>query len=121
MLIQLHHIEINQLFNGDNKMKKILATTITMILFGASLVASANGMSIMTFDKDKNGTVSEAEFYEGRNANIAKKAKEGRQMKGLANAKSFGDLDTNGDGQLSEDEIANIQMNHGNRGNGNHK
>jgi len=99
-------------------MKMILTTLITMTLFGASLSASANGMPIMNFDTDQNGTISEKEFYDGRNANIAEKAKQGRQMRGLANIKSFGDLDTNGDGQLTKDEIANIQMNHGERGKG---
>lgn len=104
--------------NGDNKMKKLLATLITLTLFGTSLAVNANGMSIMSFDTDKSGTISEKEFYDGRNANIADKAKQGRQMRGLANIKSFGDLDADKDGQLTQGEIANIQMSHGERSKG---
>ena len=58
------------------------------------------------FDKDANGFISEEEFNTVRGKRMAKRAAEGRPMRGAASAPSFSDFDTNGDGQLTQDELA---------------
>ena len=58
------------------------------------------------FDKDGNGLISEEEFNAVRGERMATRAAEGRPMRGAASAPSFSKLDTNGDGQLTQDELA---------------
>ena len=58
------------------------------------------------FDKDDNGLISEEEFNAVRGERMATRAAEGRPMHGAASAPSFSELDTNGDGQLTQDELA---------------
>jgi len=58
------------------------------------------------FDKDGNGLISEEEFNAVRGERMATRAAEGRPMHGAASAPSFSELDTNGDGQLTQDELA---------------
>lgn len=58
------------------------------------------------FDADGDGFVSEDEFNTLRSERIAARAKEGRQMKGVASAPPFSNIDSNGDGKLDEAEFA---------------
>lgn len=64
------------------------------------------------FDMDQNGSISEAEFYSVREQRMAAKASEGKKMKCAASAPSFADLDTDGDGQLSPEELSAGQKAH---------
>jgi len=64
------------------------------------------------FDMDQNGSISETEFYSVRQQRMAAKASEGKKMKCMASAPSFADLDTNGDGQLSPEELSAGQKAH---------
>jgi len=64
------------------------------------------------FDQDGDGFVSEAEFNATRAARHEAMAKEGRHMKGMANAPAFGDVDTDGDGKLSEAELTAAHQRH---------
>ena len=64
------------------------------------------------FDMDQNGSISEAEFNSVRQQRMAARASEGKKMKCMANAPSFADLDTNGDGQLSPEELSAGQQAH---------
>lgn len=57
------------------------------------------------FDVDGDGFVSEEEFNTLRAERIAERAKEGRQMKGVASAPPFSSIDSNGDGKLDEAEF----------------
>jgi Ca2+-binding EF-hand superfamily protein len=57
------------------------------------------------YDKDGNGLISEEEFDTVRGERMAKRAAEGRPMRGAANAPTFSQFDTNSDGQLTEDEL----------------
>ena len=61
------------------------------------------------YDKDGNGVISEEEFNEVRDQRMAKRAAAGRPMQGAASAPAFSEFDTNGDGQLTEDELATGQ------------
>lgn len=58
-----------------------------------------------SYDKDSNGLVSEEEFNAVREERISTRAAEGRPMIGAAMALSFSEFDTNGDGQLTQDEL----------------
>lgn len=64
------------------------------------------------FDMDQNGSISEAEFNSVRQQRMAAKASEGKKMKCMASAPSFADLDTDGDGQLSPEELSAGQKAH---------
>lgn len=92
-----------------NNTHKVL---LIAILTSSTLLVQAQGIPFADFDADKNGTVSEKEFNEAKNQNIAAKAKEGRKMRGLANAPTFSSIDTNRDGQLSKEEMNVMQLQH---------
>jgi hypothetical protein len=73
------------------------------------------GMNMPTFadfDLDGDGKMTADEFYKARSERIAKRAKEGRKMKGLANAPSFEDIDTNNDDSISPEEFKAHQAEH---------
>ena len=61
---------------------------------------------------NKNGFISEAEFYSVREQRMAAKASEGKKMPCAASAPSFADLDTDGDGRLSPEELTAGQKAH---------
>jgi len=82
----------------------------------SALALQAQGMSFADFDTNNNGVVSEQEFNDAKNQRIAARAKEGRQMRGLANAPSFASIDINQDGQLTVDEMQQMQQGRGNKG-----
>ena len=62
------------------------------------------------FDSNKDGFITEQEFYDARAKRVAERTKEGRQMKGMANAPSFDDIDTDGDGKISPAEFGEHQQ-----------
>ena len=64
------------------------------------------------FDMDENGFVSESEFESVHAQRMAARASQGRKMHCAATAPSFADLDTDGDGQLSEAELITGQKAH---------
>ncbi|MGA9574955.1 MAG: EF-hand domain-containing protein [Lysobacterales bacterium] len=64
------------------------------------------------FDMDGNGSISESEFYSVREQRMAAMASEGRKMRCAADAPTFADIDTNGDGQLNPEELVAGQKSH---------
>lgn len=64
------------------------------------------------FDLNQDGKITEAEFTDARTARITKRLQEGYQMRGLANAAAFEDIDTNHDGALSPEEFTAQQAMH---------
>ncbi len=58
------------------------------------------------FDLDNNGAVSEQEYYAVRAKRMAAVAEDGRPMKNAANAPQFSEIDANGDGALSPEELS---------------
>lgn len=62
------------------------------------------------YDQDGNGFVSEKEFNTVRGERMAASTAEGRPMRGAASAPVFSAFDSNGDGQLTQDELAAGQM-----------
>ena len=64
------------------------------------------------FDMDENGFVSESEFESVRAQRMAARASEGKKMHCATTAPAFADLDTDGDGQLNQDELTAGQKAH---------
>ena len=63
-------------------------------------------------DLNDDGIITEKEFTKARAERIAKRAKEGRKMKNLANAPSFDDIDVDDNGGIDADEFARHQAEH---------
>ena len=57
------------------------------------------------FDLNSNGVMTEQEYIAARDNRIGERAKEGRQMRGLANMATFSELDVNGDGGVTSNEF----------------
>ena len=68
------------------------------------------------FDANNDNSLTEKEYYDARNKRIGDRAKEGRQMKGLANMASFADIDSNADGKVSQEEFAGFLQEHEKKG-----
>ncbi len=91
---------------------------VIMTLVSGSLVAALGAtdftkkgpMGFEAYDSDKNGSISETEFYNLREKRMNAKAEQGMRMKNAGNAPSFEQFDTNGDKQLSKMELLEGQM-----------
>ncbi len=64
------------------------------------------------FDADGDGTLSEAEFYQGRAERMSERAQQGGRMRNAASAPSFEAVDSDGDGLLSPEEFRAAQAQH---------
>ena len=99
---------------------KCIATILLTVLAGSVVSISAQAQEkpghgpvpFSVFDMDENGFISEAEFYSVREQRMAAKASEGKKMRCAASAPAFTDLDTDGDGQLNNDELTSGQKAH---------
>ena len=92
-------------------MKLVLLSTI---LLGASLMAAPSStrgpLSFDTFDQNRNGSISEAEFNEVKAARMSANAEARRPMRNAANGPDFSFFDTNKDGKITKDEFAKAQQ-----------
>lgn len=97
--------------------KAIVLATVIAALVSLPLQLSAQGgpgpnsqpIPFTTFDADGNGSVNEAEFNQALAQRMADNAAAGRTMKNASSRPEFAVLDTDGDGVLSEAEIAAFQ------------
>ena len=64
------------------------------------------------FDLDTNGYIAEAEFYEARNKRVNQRAQQGYQMRNLASAPSYAEIDLDGDAKVSPQEFIEHQARH---------
>lgn len=71
---------------------------------------NANMPAFADFDADQDGFISEQELGEGRAKRIAERAAEGRQMRNVAKAASFADIDANDDDKIDPEEFAAHQL-----------
>ena len=91
---------------------------VFMTLVSVSLVSALNAadlakkgpMSFEDYDSDKNGFISESEFYDLRTKRMNLKAQQGMPMRNAGNAPAFEEFDTNGDKQLTKIELLEGQM-----------
>jgi len=68
-----------------------------------------NRPSFETFDLNKDGKVTEKEFYDAQAAHMGQKAKEGKMMKNAGNAPTFDSIDKNHDKIMTPDEFSAFQ------------
>ncbi len=99
--------------------RSILSIALTILMGGAvafpalaAEIPDRGPIPFEAFDIDGNGAVSEEEFYTTRGKRMAARAEEGRPMRNAANAPQFSDIDTNGDGSLSPEEVMAGQQSH---------
>ncbi len=88
-----------------------LSLVVTAALSVGSTTLSAQEMPLRgpipfeVFDADKDGSISESEYKATRDARIEKKKSQGLPMRNVANAPSFEELDSDGDGKITKVEL----------------
>ena len=75
----------------------------------SSEIPARGPIPFIAYDKNANGLVSEAEFNAARTQRMSARVAEDRPMRGAAGAPSFSVFDTNNDGQLTQNELAESQ------------
>ncbi len=98
------------------KMTKALTTAMIIGAFSLSAglvqagdVPARGPVSFATYDADGNGSINEQEYNNIREQRQAAAKDSGRMGRGMANAPSFTDADTNKDGQISTQELQTMQ------------
>lgn len=104
-----------------NNFIKVFSLGLLALLFSAALQSeelSARGpIPFNVYDKDGNGLISEAEFNGVRAERMSQRAADGMPMRNAGNAPMFSAFDSNGDGQLTQEELqAGQQTQMGQRG-----
>lgn len=75
-------------------------------IFAQSEELPARGpIPFSVYDQDANGLISKQEFDAVQAKRMATRADQGRPMRNATNMPSFSKFDTNGDGQLTRDEL----------------
>ena len=101
-------------------LNKGVTAGLLIVLAGCIVISGAHAkegsshgpVPFAVFDMDENGFISEAEFYSVREQRMAAKASEGKKMRCAKFAPAFAELDTNGDGKLSPEELIAGQKAH---------
>ena len=70
-----------------------------------------NRPTFASYDLNKDGRITQKEFYEAQAARMSQKASEGKMMKNASKAPTFESIDTNKDGVISQDEFTKHQIN----------
>jgi Ca2+-binding EF-hand superfamily protein len=99
---------------------KLFAMGLLLVFTGLVLSVSAQAKegsghgaaSFSAFDMDGNGFISEYEYNSVRQQRMAARASEGKKMRCAQFAPSYADLDTDGDGKLSPEELTIGQSAH---------
>ena len=104
------------------KMKKTLtavfifgAFSLTSGLVIANDLPTRGPVPFATWDADNSGAIDEQEFNTLREQRQAAVKASGRQGKNMANALTFAQIDSNGDGQISAEELSAMQQGKGNK------
>ncbi len=102
------------------KLTIVLTMTAALVMLSAAGIfakgphGAGQGPAVFSsYDQDKSGTISEQEFNAARERHHAAVVAAGGQGKGRANAPSFADIDTNKDGQISSQELEQMQATRG--------
>ena len=108
-------------------MKTLISIVGALCLLGslsnAADLSERGPISFSAFDTNKDGLISEKEFYDAIEKRIAIRKSQGMPMRNVGNAPEFTQFDTNKDGKLSKVELlegqnARMQNNRSNRGQG---
>ena len=84
----------------------ILCAISTMPTLSADPASSTRGpVRFESYDADRNGNVSPDEFDRMRSERIRSRSMEHRQLRNMANAPAFADIDQNNDGNLNREEV----------------
>lgn len=107
------------------KIVKFSLVVASSLSFMTSVIAeelpNRGPIEFSTYDTNKDGFVSEKEFYDIREKRIEQKLQAGMPMKNAGNAPDFSAFDTNKDGKLTEIELLKgqnkqMQNKQGNKG-----
>lgn len=82
---------------------KIRSIVIGLFAAGSFSFCMAQ-MSFPFMDINKDGIVSEEEFYQAQAKNMEQRASENRMMKNAGKAPQFSDFDLNHDGKVTQEE-----------------
>ncbi|WP_421716846.1 EF-hand domain-containing protein [Arcobacter arenosus] len=90
------------------KTSKIILSAL--LVFGATFMfaetlPSFGPVAFSAYDTNKDGQISPAEFNAVKEKRMTQKAEQGRLMMNAKNSPSFSDVDTNGDGIISQNEL----------------
>ena len=87
----------------------VFVVVISSVSVLAEEVPARGPIPFADYDKDSDGFISGEEFNSVQGEHMAKRAEEGKQMRGATSAPAFSEFDTNGDKRLSRDELATGQ------------
>lgn len=94
----------------------IIAVILAIVMLPLAARADCQNMNqppaFSDFDGDHNGFISEEELNACRAQRMAAMAEAGKPMKGAKTMPDFKDIDTNGDGKLTEAELVAAQQAH---------
>ena len=87
----------------------VMASAVTTVYAQPAEIPGRGPIPFNAIDLDGNGTISAQEFDTVHQQRMSARAAEGRPMRGMANGHSYADFDTDGNGQLTPDELATGQ------------
>jgi Ca2+-binding EF-hand superfamily protein len=84
---------------------------ILALLLSAAMAAGQgqNQPSFSWFDANADGTITKAEFDEGHQKRIEQRKAEGKKMEYMGGTMTFDDLDSDGDGMVTQEEFTEHQ------------
>jgi Ca2+-binding EF-hand superfamily protein len=91
---------------NSTKLLVLLVSGFLAISAQAEEIPQRGPIPFAVYDADGNELISEEEFFSLRGKRQVARSKEGRQMRGATSAPAFSKFDTDGDGQLTKDELA---------------
>lgn len=107
------------------KLSLVIASSLSVVSSAviAQNLPAKGPIPFVSYDKNKDGSVSESEFYDARTARMSEKVSQGVPLRNAANAPDFSLFDTDNDGKLTKVELLEgqnkqMQKNRANRGQG---
>ncbi len=93
-------------------LKKTTFAAVIAAMFGAAplmlqaeTIPSSGPVPFASYDQNKDGSISEKEFYDVRDKRMKARAESGRMMRNASNAPEFSEFDANKDGKITPEEL----------------